>query len=61
MSETATESRWVRWVVAAAAGLTAGVSLFLAWTLHLWVDEAYTINTTGGGLVRACFGQRRVS
>lgn len=38
---------------AAALACAALLALWLAWTLNIWQDEAYTLNTTGHGIAYA--------
>ena len=47
------DRRGVDTISAVALLLFAGVSLFLSYRLNMWVDEAYTFRTTGGGAVFA--------
>src|SRR3954454_10573537 len=42
-----------RWAVPALAGLYLAIALPLAARLDIWIDEAYTLATTGQGLRHA--------
>ena len=50
---TAGERPGSRWTIPALAGLYLAVALPLAARLDIWIDEAYTLETTGRGLRHA--------
>lgn len=46
-------ARAAGWALAAVLGFSAGLSLYLSATLNVWVDEAYSLDTSSQGVAHA--------